>query len=127
MLIISQGINSRHAGKFRELLEIALRVSANDRAMNHPSKDTGRVLDQFAATELRVGGVQVNRFPSELTNSDFKRNARARRRFGKNQRPGLAGERLRRNLAAIRLELGCPLQNPFDLVAGELFDTEEML
>ena len=123
MFLIRQRVDRRHTGKFRELLDVALGERANDRAMNHPRQHPRRVLDQFAAAELRICRIEINRFAAELANSDFKRDARARGRLGKNQRPGLSGQRLGRVPAAIRLEIRCRAGS-LDLVARQLFDAE---
>ena len=54
MLVIGQRVDRRDAGEFGELLDIALRERADDRAVDHPAQHARGVLDRLAAAELNV-------------------------------------------------------------------------
>ena len=49
-----------------EVLDIALRKGADDRAVQHPAHDAGGVLDWFAASELDVVGAQEEDVAAEF-------------------------------------------------------------
>ena len=124
VLFIRQRVDRRHAGELRKLLDVALRVSADHRAMNHSRQHPRGIFNQFTATELRVSGVQVNGFAPELANPDLERHSRSRRWLGKNQRPSLAGQRLRRNFPAVRFQLSRAPQNRFDFISRQLLNAK---
>ena len=81
---------------FGEFLDVLLRVSADDRAVNHPSQHAGGVLDRFAAPQLGVAGAEKQRLPAQFPDAHLEGNARARGGFGKEQRPDFARQRQRR-------------------------------
>ena len=58
MFFVRQRVDGGKAGVLGEFLHVLLRVSPDDRAMNHPSEHPGGVLDRFAASELNVGSVE---------------------------------------------------------------------
>ena len=94
-----------------ELLDVALCERADDRAVNHAAQHAGGVLDRLAAAQLNVIGIEKHRLPAQFADADLKRNPRARGRFGKDQRPGLAGQRLGFMLAALAFEPDGVAQN----------------
>jgi hypothetical protein len=76
VFVVSQCVDRRDTGKFRELLDVALRVSPNDSAVDHSSEHARSILNQFTPAQLCVGRVQINRFASEFPDANFKRNTR---------------------------------------------------
>ena len=78
MLVVRQRVDGRNAGKSGELLDVALREGADDRAVNHPAHHPRSVLDWLAAAELDVIGVEKHRPPAKFVDTDLERNPRAR-------------------------------------------------
>ena len=54
MLVVGQRVDGRDAGKLRELLHVALRERADDRAVDHPAQHARGVLDRLAAAQLNL-------------------------------------------------------------------------
>src|SRR5438874_13545896 len=94
--------------------------------MDHPAKDARGVLDQFASAKLGIGGSKKNRIADEFLDPHFKRNARARGRLGKDQRPGLTGKRLRRSRRASLFIILGKAKNYPDPIRLETLDAEKM-
>ena len=121
MLVVGQRVDGRDAGKFRELLHVALRERADDRAVDHAAQDARRVLDRLAAAKLDVRRAQKHRLPAEFADADLERQPRARGLLGKHQRPRLAGERLLFVTAALALENGGVAQDFFNVRDRQFF------
>ena len=121
MFLVGQRIHGRHAGVLGELLDIALRVRANDRAVNHPAEHARGVLDQLAAADLNVLRAQKQRLPAQFADADLERDARARGRLVENERPGLSGQRQARVTAPFAFHGGGGRQNLLHIHRGQFF------
>ena len=77
MLLIRQGIYRWKPGEFGELLNILLRVSSDDRTMQHTAQDAGSILDGFTSSELNIIGIEEKRVTAEFSNSNLKTDAGA--------------------------------------------------
>ena len=75
MLLVGQRVDCWDSGKFGKLFDVALGVSANHGAVDHSGEDPRGIFNEFAATELRVSGIEINRFASKLANSNVERNS----------------------------------------------------
>ena len=58
MLGVRTRVDSRNAAELREILDIALRESPDDHAVQHSSHHPRSVLDWFAAAELDIAACQ---------------------------------------------------------------------
>src|ERR1039458_7017654 len=121
MLVVRQRVDGRNVRIFRELLDVVLCEGADDRAVNHPAQHACGVLDRLAAAKLDVVGVEKHWPPAKFVDADLERNPRARGRFGKHQRPGLAGQRLGFVMTTLAFEHGGIAQNFFKIRARQFF------
>ena len=126
MFVVRQRVDGRDAGIARELLHIALRKSADDRAVNHAAQHPRGVLDGFTAAELNFIRVEKHHLPAQFADSHFKRNPRARGRFGKQQRPDFSGQWLVRMMAALFLDGRSIGENLFHVRARQFFNAQQM-
>jgi len=124
MFGVSQCVDGGKAGESGELLDVLLRIGADDRAMNHAAQDAGRVHDRFAAAQLNVSGIEKQGMAPEFADADFKGDARAGGGLGEQQGPDLAGQRLRFAVGPRLFHLDAGLEDVFEAVFGQCFDAQ---
>ena len=126
MLGIGQRVDGRDSRPLGEILDVALRVGADDRAVYHSSEHAGGVLDGFASAELKVVGVEEHHVAAQFTDAYLEGDAGACGGFGENHRPRLARERLVLAVAALGFHHAGVFQNGLDGRGVHRFDTQEM-
>ena len=105
MIIIGQSVdhrNGRHSGKF---FNIRLRKSTDHNPGEITAQNVGCIADSFAAAELHLGTVQIERIAAEFMHTDFKRYPGAGGGFGKDQSDAFAFKNITLNFAAALLEI----------------------
>ena len=93
MLVVGERVHGRHAGVSGEFLHVVLRISPDDRAMNHPAEHARGVLDRLAASDLNLVRAEKHHLSAQLTDADLERHSSACGGFVENQRPALPGQR----------------------------------
>src|SRR5439155_4957781 len=78
----------------REPLDDRLFERADHHAVDHPRDDARNILDRFAARELRVAAIEVDRDAAELIHSRLERHPRARASLLENHRQRAIAKRL---------------------------------
>ena len=71
MLGIGECVDGGQAARGREDFQIALRVRADDRPVQHAAEDARRVLDRLtAAAEMQIGRIEKQGVPAQLADTD---------------------------------------------------------
>src|SRR5271165_7226198 len=127
MFLIGQRINGRNPAIFGKHLNIILSKGSYHRAMNHPTKDAGRIDDRFSSAQLYVVLRKKYDAPPKFTNAYFKTHSRSGRRFTEDHGPSLPGKRPLRCLASICLKFNRQIQQSCELFDCLCFNRKKML
>ena len=126
MLVVRERVHRGDAAEFRKILHIALRKRADDRALAHPPEHTRRVRDGLAAPELDVVRREEKHIAAEFANADLEGHTRARRGFGKHERPALVTQRMFIEPPAHTLHPRSEVEDDVYLVPAQRFDGQQV-
>ena len=126
MLGVRERIDGRDAAEFRELLDIALRESSDDDAVQHSSHHARGILDWFAAAELNVVAGEEHHRSSQLAYPHFKGHARAGRGLREHQCPTSISQRMRSVRTPVPLNGVTEKDNALNFVATQRLDGKKV-
>ena len=128
VVLVREAVDHGHAGVAGEALDDLLLERADHHGVAHPGDHLRGVLDGFAATELRVARVEVDRAAAELLHPGLEREAGAGRGLLEDHDQRAVGER---PVAFVALEARLDDPGAFEeigeLFAREVLELEEML
>ena len=90
--------------------------------MDHTAKDTGGVLDGFAASKLDVVAGKEHDIATEFANPDLERDACSGRGFSKNNSPCLSRKWLIGSCGTSRLHFGSEIEKRLKFLGIGFFD-----
>ena len=128
MISVREGVDDRHTGSGRQLLDGAVLVPADDDALHEAGEHPGGVGGRLPAAHLHArlpAGGQEEAVAAELGDADLERDAGARGLLGEDQ-----GERLARERVAVRRRVLLhgvrELEDTSELARGEIHETAEV-
>jgi hypothetical protein len=127
MVFVGQAVDHRHPRVAGEALDDRLLIGADHDDVAHARDHLGGVLHRFAAPELRIAGIEVDRRAAELVHASLEGEARARAGLleDHHQRAVLQGP-----MALVGLEAGLDdaraLEDVVEFLAREILELQEM-
>lgn len=128
MFVVGEGVDDGNGADSGERFHLALRVGADDDAMEIAGEDARGVLDAFPASELDVMHAEEERASAQFADADFKGDTGARGAFAEDERPAFSLERSGMlSFSAQCLEAKPELEEILDLGGRKGFDGKEMV
>ena len=94
VILVGQAVDDRDPRMGGKTLDDVLLEGANHHDIHHARDHLGRVLDRFAAPQLGIAGIEIDRRTTQLVHTGLKGQAGAGGALLKDHRQGAIGERM---------------------------------